>query len=153
SKVERRPQASWGDMRMQAKLTPTMYHALVRTCVVWLCACGVPVWINAQENCQLQRPPRQAAIDANHGFFFFVYPRTVSTGYSGCQTMWDEKGNPVFVLTFEKGEVIKIEATDPSGAEKKQTCEHKHGRLVGQDTSDCPEYGAVKDGLQTLPSI
>ena len=91
---------------MQDKLRPVMHRVLTGTIVLFLVAWGFPALASAQENCQLTLPPRQAAIEGNHGFFFFVYPRSVNAAYSGCQTMWDEKGNQVFVLTFEQGRLI-----------------------------------------------
>lgn len=75
-----------------------------------------------------------------------------SASYSGCQTMWDEKGNQVFVLTFEQGNVIKFESNDPSDASSKQSCRYEHGKLARNESKDCLDYGRVKDGFGPLPN-
>src|SRR5262249_33729199 len=102
-------QSSWKGKQMQEQLIPIISRILRGTFVPFLLAWGLPAIASAQENCQLPSPPRQAASDGNHGLFFFVYPRAVDGSYSGCQTMWDEKGVQVIVLTFEQGSVIKFE--------------------------------------------
>lgn len=138
---------------MQEKLTPVK-HCVFRGIFVLglvLFAWGLPALASAQENCQLTIPPRQAASTANHGFFYFVYPRAVDAAYSGCQTMWDEKGNQVIVLMFEQGSVIKFESPDHSSASGKHSCRYEHGKLASNQSKDCPEYGSVKDSLGPLP--
>lgn len=138
---------------MQEKLTPVK-HCVFRGIFVLglaLGAWGFPALSSAQENCQLTIPPRQAASTANHGLFYFVYPRVVNASYSGCQTMWDEKGTKVIVLTFEQGRVIKFEATDPSSPSVKYSCRYEHGKLASKQPKDCPEYDSVKDDLGPLP--
>jgi hypothetical protein len=139
-------------MRMQEKMKPVMHCVFRGTFVLGLVlfAWGFPAFASAQENCQLKIPPSQAAISANHGIYFFVYPRSVNAVYSGCQTMWDEKGNQWFVLMFEQGSLIKYESNDPSGASKKQSCRYEHGKLARNESKDCPDYGDVKDGFRTL---
>jgi len=141
-------------MRLQEKLTPVK-HCVFRGIFVLglaLGAWGFPALASAQENCQLKVPPRQAAVEANHGFFFFVHPRSLNATYSGCQIMWDEKGTQVFVLTFEQGSVIKFESNDPSDASRKQSCRYEHGQLARNEPKDCLDYGRIKDGIRTLPS-
>jgi hypothetical protein len=32
-----------------------------------------------------------------------VFPRWLGADYTGCQTMWDEKGTPLMLLRFERG--------------------------------------------------
>ena len=106
----------------------------------------------AQESCKLKTPPHNAAITEIHGFFFFVFPRTINiSSYSGCQTMWDEKGNAWFILMFEKGSLIKYESNDSSGISAKQICWYEHGSLTSHDSKECPDYDGVKDGFRTLP--
>lgn len=136
---------------MQEKLKPFTHCVLRGTFVLFLVAWGLPVLANSRENCQLTIPPRQAASTALHGYFFFVYPRAVDASYSGCQTMWDEKGTKVIVQTFEQGRVIRFEATDPSNPSVKYSCRYEHGKLASKQSKDCPEYGRVKDDLGPLP--
>jgi len=138
---------------MEEKLKPVMHRVFMGTLVLGLVlfAWGFPALASAQENCQLKIPPRQAASTGNHGLFYFVYPRVVNASYSGCQTMWDEKGTKVIVLTFEQGRVIKFEATDPSSPSVKYSCRYEHGKLASKQSKDCPEYDSVKDDLGPLP--
>ena len=138
---------------MQEKMKPVMHCVFTGTFVLGLVlfAWGFPAFASARENCQLKMPPRQAAVEANHGFFFFVHPRSLNVTYSGCQTMWDEKGNQWFVLTFEQGSVIKYESNDPSGVSGKRSCRYEHGKLARNDSKDCPDYDDVKNGFRTLP--
>ena len=106
---------------------------------------------NTHETCKAKVPPRQAAVTENHGTFFFVYPGALGPTYSGCQTMWDEKGIPWFVLTFEKGKLVRYESMDSSKEGGKQICKYKSGKVVKNSSEECPEYDDVKDGLLTIP--
>jgi hypothetical protein len=136
---------------MQEKLRLVINRVLGGTLVLFLFTWGFAELASAQENCQFKMPPRQAASTANHGLFYFIYPRAVSGSYSGCQTMWDEKGDQVIVLTFEQGSVVKFESNYPSGASGKHSCRYEHGKLARNESKDCPDYGRVKDGFRSLP--
>ena len=136
---------------MKETLIPIVSRMLRGTFVLFLLAWGVPAFASVQENCQLPSPPRLAASDGNHGLYFFVYPRAVNESYSGCQTLWDEKGVQVIVLTFEQGSVIKFESTNPSNALQKFSCRYEHGTLAANEPRNCPEYGRVKTGLGQYP--
>jgi len=136
---------------MQEKMKPVMHCVFRGTFVLFLIAWGFPAFASSQENCQFKIPPRQAASTGNHGLFYFVFPRAVNAFYSGCQTMWDEKGHQLIVLTFEQGRVIKFESNYPSDASGKRICRYEHGNLAGNESKDCPDYGRVKDGFRSLP--
>jgi hypothetical protein len=138
---------------MQETMKPVTHCALRGIFILFLFAWGFSALASAQENCQLKVPPLQAAATGNHGFFYFVYPRAVSAAYSGCQTMWDEKGNQVFVLTYEQGSVIKIESNDPSGASEKRSCRYERGKLAPNDSKKCPDSGIAKDVFGELPEL
>jgi hypothetical protein len=139
---------------MQEKMKPVMHCVFRGTFVLGLVlfVWGFPAFASAQENCQLKIPPRQAASTGNHGLFYFVYPRAVNAAYSGCQTMWDEKGNQVIVLTYEQGSVIKFESNDPSSASGKHSCRYEHEKLARNESKDCLDYSRVKDGFRELPN-
>jgi hypothetical protein len=130
-----------------------MHRILKGTFVLFLVAWGLPALASAKENCQFTNPPRQAASTENLGLFYFVYPRAIDAAYSGCQTMWDEKGIKVIVLTFEQGLVIKVESTIPSSPSVKSSCRYEHGRLARNESKNCFEYGKVKDGFGELLEI
>jgi hypothetical protein len=105
---------------------------------------------NAQDSCALDLPPHHSAINQNHGFFLFIFPREIGPSFSGCQTMWDERGKKLFVLTFKKGNLIRYEMNDPSDSSKKETCIYKQGNLVRGNSEECPQYEDVKNGFRTL---
>jgi|SRR5471030_653932 len=88
-------------MRMQVKLSAIMTRALAGLVLLFI-VCGFSRPALAHESCK-GNPPSQAAITEDHGYFFFIYPRVIIHSFTGCQTMWDEKGNRLFVLTFESG--------------------------------------------------
>lgn len=129
-----------------------MRHTFISVFVSILLLCGCAASINAQESCDLKTPPRQAGVDKNHGSFFFIYPRTVSTSYSGCQIMWDEKGTKWFILTFEKGNLTTFDGDDPLDASQKKLCKYENGSLITHQQNKCPEYNAVKNGILVLPA-
>src|SRR5882757_4243871 len=97
--------------------------------------------------CSLDGPPPDAAVSANHGNFFFVYPRTVARSYSGCQTMWDELGRKVFVFRFTEGVLREYSLTDYSDGSKPMVCKYAKQRLSADSSKDCSPYEDVKSGL------
>jgi hypothetical protein len=102
----------------------------------------------AQSTCSLEKPPTDAAVNENHGSFFFVYPRTVDiTLFTGCQIMWDELGRQVFILHFSAGVLTEYSSTDYSATSKVILCRYKRGHLVHGDSSDCAGFEAVKRGV------
>jgi hypothetical protein len=102
----------------------------------------------AQSTCSLEKPPTDAAVNENHGSFFFVYPRTVDiTSFTGCQIMWDEVARQVFILHFSAGVLTEYSSTDYSATSKRILCRYKRGHLVHGNSSDCPGFEAVKRGV------
>ncbi len=99
------------------------------------------------DTCSLDGPPPDAAVSANHGSFFFVYPRTVARSYSGCQTMWDELGRKVFVFRFTEGVLHEYSLTEYSGGSKPMVCKYLEQRLSADSSKDCSAYEDVKTGL------
>jgi hypothetical protein len=102
----------------------------------------------AQSTCSLEKPPTDAAVNENHGSFFFVYPRTVdTTSYTGCQIMWDELGRQVLVLHFSDGVLTEYSSTDYSATSQVILCRYKRGHLVHGNSSDCAGFEALKRGI------
>jgi hypothetical protein len=102
---------------------------------------------SAPETCKLTAPPRQAISISNHGMFYFVYPRVLEPTFSGCQTIWDEKGRPWFVSTFKHGTLIRYESRDWSKHGRKELCKYMSGRLTKNSPQKCPDYEDVKGGV------
>src|SRR5258708_1311678 len=88
----------------------------------------------------LKGPPADAAVSANHGSFFFVYPQEVGARYTGCQTMWDELGRPVFVFRFMQGTLMKYSLADYSGGSKLKVCKYEHENLTHLSSKGCASY-------------
>jgi hypothetical protein len=106
-----------------------------------------PAW--AERTCALKKPPRAAGVNASHGNYFFVFPRKVRAGYTGCQTMWNEMGERVLVIRFQRGSPLTYEehACPRNGATL--TCDFRRGAV---HASDCPAYEDLQDGLRTIPA-
>lgn len=123
---------------------------LGRRLVSLLLVAASPLMANAHENCEIKIPPRGAGITASHGTFFFAYPPAVGTTYSGCQTLWDEKGNKWMVLQFEKGRLVQYKENEPTRESGGQTCRYEQMRLALNQNNECPAYEDVSSGLRTM---
>lgn len=121
-------------------------HLLLVAC----CVAGSVSTTHAGENCTLTIPPRAAAVNANHGEFLFIYPRKVEKDYSGCQTMWNQRGAPVFVLRFEQGELASYQEFAKSSRKAALSCRYVGTKLKTR-SSKCPAYEDVEAGFRTMP--
>jgi hypothetical protein len=105
----------------------------------------------AMDNCDLPKPPPESAVTANHGAFYFVFPRSIPAGYTGCQTEWNEHGSIAWLLKFDKGALVVFEAHPETSSEEGFACRYRDGKAVDPDTTSCPEFDSVKNGVATLP--
>ena len=106
------------------------------------------------KTCELTAPPRQAiSTGENHGMFYFVYPRVLGPTFTGCQTIWDEKGRPWFILTFKHGKLIRSESRDWSKQGHKEICKYIRGRIAKNSPEECMDYDRVKDGHRHIPEV
>lgn len=103
----------------------------------------------AGTNCDLVYPPRESGTNANHGVIYYVFPRKLVAEYSGCQTMWDEKGRKVWIVEFKDGEPTDSTMINPDDSTESH-CTFRGGKVVGKNQNDCPEYGWLKRGLPTV---
>ena len=99
----------------------------------------------AENTCALKLPPKFSAISADHGAFFFVYPRKIQHHFTGCQTMWNEQGKKAFVLRFKNGTLVKYSSSYGSGIQA--ACDYRKGKLAIKNSGNCPDYQDVKNGL------
>jgi hypothetical protein len=106
-----------------------------------------PAW--AERTCALKKPPRAAGVNASHGNYFFVFPRKVSVGYTGCQTMWNEMGERLLVIRFQRGSPLTYEEHARPGNEATLTCDF---RPRAMRASDCPAYEELRNGLRSIPT-
>lgn len=105
---------------------------------------------SANSNCSLNNPPKESAVNTNHGQFYFIYPRDLPPHYTGCQTMWDEKGRKVLLLEFEAGEPLKIIFTDPDRHTSTQ-CIYRGGTLTKGDKDECLQADEARQGIRSIP--
>lgn len=126
----------------------------VRFLAVKIMCCLLPAFLvgfdhkpaNAQ-NCALEKPPHTAAVTGNHGRYYFTFPRIVSPGYTGCQSMWDEKGVKFWVLTFQDGKLKKSEVNWPPGSSQIHICTYRNDELSDSSPKDCPSYESSRMGF------
>jgi hypothetical protein len=103
--------------------------------------------------CSLKSAPMDAAVSENHGMYSFVYPRTLTPSFAGWQTMWDELGRKVFVLTFTDGELRQYSFSDYSRGFKTHRCKYEGGKAMGNGGAEaCPQYDSLKHGMLTAPA-
>src|SRR5262245_58615571 len=62
----------------------------------------------ATENCDLKKQPAESSVSEGHGRYYLVFPRTLGSSYTGCQTEWDEDGVVWWVLKFDRGNLIEF---------------------------------------------
>lgn len=110
---------------------------------------GIPLLGHAAEadSCSVDKPPKAAAVSANHGSYYFIYPGSVPESYTGCQTMWDEHAQKIFRLRFLDGaltEFLMIRAED----QPLVSCAYDQGKPVPGNVANCPVYNDVKNGLK-----
>ena len=99
-----------------------------------------PIPVSAP-NCQVASPPTASGENANHGVLIKVFPRKsqVSNEYSGCQTMWIQKGNgweKFSVMYFVTGQLQAWWYADdeaPNGL----LCLFSNGKLFAGAPKDC----------------
>jgi len=105
-----------------------------------------PTW--AESSCALQKPPRAAGVNASHGSYFFIFPRKVSAGYTGCQTMWNEMGQLVVLMRFRRGSPLRYEEHARQENAVTLLCDFRRGAVRA---SSCPAYEHLRDRLRTIP--
>lgn len=90
-----------------------------------------------RENCALPAPPKDAVVEPVHSMFVFVYPKTMSDNYTGCQTFWIESGDKMFSTYFDNG-IPVIHETYRQGRLLK-SCEIKENEgIEDKDGFACP---------------
>jgi hypothetical protein len=105
---------------------------------------------HSKESCALAAPPRAAAVNVAHGEFLFIYPRGIGENYSGCQTMWNQRGSAVFVLRFEQGMLASYQEFTKSSHKATLSCKYS-GAALKTRSSKCPAYEDVQAGFRTMP--
>jgi hypothetical protein len=104
----------------------------------------------AVDSCKLPRPPEESGIHKSDGLYYFVFPRVIAPSFTGCQTMWDEKGRKVFVLEFESGEPSRFRLPNSPGASAGLTCRYQGEKAAADNPEHCPAFDEVKDGIRSV---
>lgn len=99
--------------------------------------------------CGSAPPPLTAAVNASHGSFVFIFPRQLKEDNTGCQTLWNARGEVVFVLTFKRGLVTSYEEFPRSGG-LGLSCAYR-GRKLRTASDECPSYDEIASRFKTLP--
>lgn len=132
-------------MQLQARKVKTLAIALGQVVLV-LVSSGCAF---AADTCNLTTPPKEAGVNINHGEFFFIYPGKLEPGFTGCQTMWDERGQKTWIGRYEKGVPTELQIADES-PQKMVSCHYTEGKLSKGPGDACPSGGALRRGLRSV---
>ena len=128
-----------------------MFLAFKRVLMLFVLLLGADAFASAGKNCGFKIPPHEAVADVSHGYFLYIFPKSISASYGGCQTVWDEDGVKRIVLVFVAGEIVEFKTIDtlPDKQTKVQICKYENGALV-TPSSDCPAAGRMENGFLTV---
>lgn len=104
---------------------------------------------SSNDSCRLPSPPKSAGVNSNHGMFFYIFPRNIDPKFTGCQTLWDEKGNKHWIAHYENG--IPYQLTISPSSNDKETCLYKDETLFFGDKESCLEYSGLVNGFPIIP--
>lgn len=139
---------------------PLLMHAMNTTARLMLLtfavlggwALGTAHAASSAENCKLQQPPMDSGVNTNDGVFFYVYPRGLPSGYTGCQTMWDENGRKWWVIRFQDGLPKQMDVDVPSAPPTRTRCVYEGGRIVQGEAEACLDFKTLTiDGIRSIP--
>jgi hypothetical protein len=78
-----------------------------------------------------------------------IFPRQLTEDYTGCQALWNARGEVVFVLTFNRGLVTSYQEFSSSGHHD-LFCTYRD-RKLRTASAECPSYDEIASGFKTLP--
>jgi len=58
--------------------------------------------------CDLAAPPANAVADADHGFYFFIFPDALPPNFTGCKTWWIDTGQKFFIFKMKNGRLTEM---------------------------------------------
>lgn len=94
------------------------------------------------ENCNLSAPPKSAAINSVHGYFIFMFPRSIPSSYTGCRTIWGEEGRVLMTVTYENGAPRTLTQFNPEDRKPVLECRYRRKALETKQ-KDCPSYARM----------
>ena len=102
----------------------------------------------AAENCALEKPPVDSAVNAVHGKFLFIYPREIKNNYSGCQLIWNQKGEVIISMNFKSGILFSYEE-NLHGKNTRLICIYKNNSSKNSPEK-CPKFNEIRSGFKLL---
>ena len=125
------------------------YRSTIFGSALLMAGLSAPCHAAPNRKCGSGPPPLAAAVNASDGSFIFIFPRQLKEDYTGCQTMWNARGEVVFVLTFKRGLVTSYKEFSRSGG-LDLSCAYR-GRKLRTTSAECPSYDEIASGFKTLP--
>lgn len=119
---------------------------MMKALLVVLVALFAPA-CHAEETCDLQHPPRVAAVTALHGQYLFIYPDGLPSKFTGCQIVWTESAHRLFVFRFKNGVIEQLTVDYPQPAQPGNTnfdCQYSEGNALGRSSDDCLRWERSK---------
>jgi hypothetical protein len=101
------------------------------------------------ENCGLQVPPKRVPAENLGGVLVFIYPKTISVNYTGCQTLW------AVSYDIKMRSIIFFKNSIPAAYERYVNNEFNSCKINKEEekkeSSDftCPGYDAVNQMQKT----
>jgi len=100
--------------------------------------------------CSHAPPPIEAVVTENHGEYLFFYPKSLGNEYTGCQAMWNEKGEPLITLVFKAGKLLRYEAARAAEKGGKDICIYRDEKLAQGAADVCPDYEDARNGFRAV---
>lgn len=102
-------------------------------------------------NCDLSAPPKSAAINSVHGYFIFMFPRNIASNYTGCRTIWGERGEVFMTVKYKNGHPRTLTQFDPEDRKLVLECRYNNKTLETVQKG-CPSYARmVEDAASEWP--
>lgn len=93
-----------------------------------------PAQTKAPPSCSLKAPPAGALRKDSHAVALFMYPATIASDYTGCQSTWFEDGMLFTRFRFTNGALESAELNEPD--EEPVKCHFRKG----DKALDRPEF-------------
>lgn len=78
-----------------------------------LASASIQKKIDAEQTCALSVAPKESKKLSNHAVTFHIYPKSIASGFTGCQRTWFDDGPLFLSVRYLNGDVIEIELNEP----------------------------------------
>ena len=98
-----------------------------------------------EKYCDLTAPPANAVAVEDHGFYFFIFPNSLTPKFSGCKTWWIDTGQKFMRFRLRDGRVTEMAALSclPGlclSEAKTEVCLYADGALATGSPKDCSTF-------------